>query len=250
MSKSTDPYKRQFQNTGTSRAERYLQRNLNHNPQDNESDNSDTSLNDNQDHDIEMATINELTTQMNALTERLNQALQTITTLQNQVDTQTELIDDQRRQIEGLAFQDAQDHDHTPSHSSGTKLRDYSGGYNPTFTEFIERFEMVAKASRWKQETWLDQLVLYLKDGALTAYKSIPAADKNDYNKVKTHLTQALEPVEKAKFYCSLLYNASTQRVQQPGEQVTTFASEIEKNSHERSSTTRKQYRRPRNSRS
>ncbi len=38
-----------------------------------------------------------------------------------------------------------------------------------------------------------------------------------------------MEPVEKSKFYSSLLYNGTTPRIQNQGEQVVTFASEIER---------------------
>ena len=88
---------------------------------------------------------------------------------------------------------------------------------------------MVAKAYRWKKAEWVNQLVLCLKDGAFTAFKQIPTTDQDNYDKVKDHLMNALEPVEKSKFYSSLLYNPSSQRVQQPNEPVSFYASDIEK---------------------
>ena len=162
---------------------------------------------------------------------KLNEAIGLINTQTQRLQSQQDTLNAQAQRLAELENQNVQQDPAPPEHvpSGSIKPTFFRGGFHPTFTEWLEAYEEIAVCNNWKEEQKLNNLAYYLKDGAKTALKEVPEADKKTYNKVIQHLTNALEPVEKAKFYSALLYSPTEKRVQQPGEQVATFASEIKK---------------------
>ena len=104
----------------------------------------------------------------------------------------------------------------------------FKGGYNPTFSEWINRFEEIAAAHHWDNTRKTELIHLFLEGGARLAYRSLPDATKKDYPLLKTALMKALEPVESPRFFSQLLYGPKARKLQ-PGENVSTFAEEIQR---------------------
>ena len=104
----------------------------------------------------------------------------------------------------------------------------FFGGYNPSATEWFNRFEEIARAHKWEGNRRSEVVQLFFDGGARLAYRALPDATKNNYDQLKAALIQVLEPVESPRFFSQLLYGPKA-RKKQATENVSTYAADIQK---------------------
>ena len=85
-------------------------------------------------------------------------------------------------------------------------IKPFSGGYCPTFVDWLTCYEELCKASLCKDDHHAEILPLYLQDAALETYRRLPEATQNNYILLKTELTKQLQPVESTHFCVNILY--------------------------------------------
>ena len=102
----------------------------------------------------------------------------------------------------------------------------FKGGYNPTFSQWLCRFEEICLAHKWQGDRRAEILQLFLDGGARLAYRALPDDVKKDYALLKTELLKTLEPVESSRFFSQLLYGPKARKLQ-AGETVSSFAADI-----------------------
>ena len=111
-------------------------------------------------------------------------------------------------------------------HSSLQRLKPFSGGYSPTFSDWLTRYEELCMASQWKDDRRAEILPLYLEDVALETYRRLSDDTKKVYATLKTELTKQLQPVESPRFCANLLY---APRKQGDTEKVGAYGAEIQR---------------------
>ncbi|MCP4486196.1 MAG: hypothetical protein GY820_02585, partial [Gammaproteobacteria bacterium] len=107
-------------------------------------------------------------------------------------------------------------------------LSKFTGGYSDghTFSEWIRRFEEIARARKWEGDRRAQILPTFLDGQALLAYRRLDDAVQNSYDAVKAALANRLEPVVSTEFYAAKLHSP---RRQSENEDVSAFAAEIER---------------------
>ena len=140
-------------------------------------------------------------------------------TAQQRLSTQEGEITDLRSQVQTLTLQTGENTAHSSASliqpaehmskdglSSPKKLKPFSGGYSPTFSEWLKRFEEICRASQWKDNRRAEILPIYLESIALDAYHLLSEDVQSDYETLKTELSKILQPVESPRFCAGLLY--------------------------------------------
>ena len=167
----------------------------------------------------------------------LTKAEQDTAQAQQTVQQQNQEIDRLRTQVQNLQLQTANTVQPGPSAQNEHAARDFSasqqkaipafkGGYSPTFTEWIIRFEEICKAFRWQDDRRAEILPIYLENTALETYRRLPDETKTSYATLKTELSKILEPVESDTFCAALLYKPRKQNID---EEVAVYAADIER---------------------
>ena len=132
-------------------------------------------------------------------------------------------------------LENARDNPATPEEPKGSlfpagphKPPIFSGGYNPTASEYFTRFEEISMAHSWKDDRRAEVLSLFLDGEALQEYRKLDAATRKNYKNTRDALIAVLQPVESERFYYQLLHGPNARR-QLEGETVGNYAADIEK---------------------
>ncbi len=154
--------------------------------------------------------VQQLDNNLNRNTADVNLALRG---LQGQMQRQGNRIRDDLNPVPGL----------TPAASR--ELESYDGRLGVLFSDWLERFTVVAEAQGWNAERRCNVLPVYLKGAAYTAWKNMPAIDKIDYNRLRQGLLERLQPAYATRFI-QKEFSARRQRTDEP---VIEFAYELER---------------------
>ncbi|MCP3664424.1 MAG: hypothetical protein GY696_18370, partial [Gammaproteobacteria bacterium] len=170
---------------------------------------------------------------------------QALTALQNELDNQRQQTDDTRRQLDAAltrltaieinhpagdpnAPQQQFNGESLFAAGSAIKPAIFTGGYNPTATEWFDRFEEIAIAHKWQGNRRAELVQLFLDGGARLVYRALPDDIKSDYTQLRTQLIKLLEPAESPRFFSQLLYGPKARKLRE-GEYVAGYAADIQK---------------------
>ena len=92
------------------------------------------------------------------------------------------------------------------------------------FTDWIERFEMVAELAQWSEEVKAKQLVLRLRNSAQAFYRTCTEEQKSSYQALVVELSRRFTPVRIQALECSNFH----ERKQKDDESVDAFAQDLQ----------------------
>ncbi len=149
-------------------------------------------------------------TNMNQNTADVNMALRG---LQQQMQQQGARLREDLNPVPGL----------TP-HAT-RELEAYDGRLGVLFSDWLEKFTIVAEAQGWNNVRRCSVLPAFLKGAAYTAWKNLTDAEKQNYNDLRQALLQRLQPAYATRF----IQKEFASRRQRPDEPVIEFAYELER---------------------
>lgn len=113
-----------------------------------------------------------------------------------------------------------------PSVSETMHISFFNGEINPlTFTEFLEKFQLVARALEWTDKYRAHWMPGFLQVYALEVYRQLPDGVRGDYSQLIDALETKFAIPEGAQF-ASLEMRS---RNLEPSEDITEFATELRK---------------------